>query len=368
MSRFAGLALVLLALAFGCSQAEAPTDPTAAALEQLRDHKFDEAIKSASEAIAQSPNNAAAYLYRGRAYYYRAGMGDAHRAIEDLGAAIRLAPESSEGYYFRALVYRELGQTDLADKDDLRARELDHLAQEAFEKLPDENLNEFTDVKPIEPDDVKAAEPRTKSAAEMLRDSTAAADQTGVDRDTSGELPGALSGGTESGAPAPVESEFNKQYRALLGQSALGEPTAPADGAPTDAFGRPLGQPAPTAPLNPSGLSAAPLPSSENGAGANPASRPAWSRTQVPSLQSPFTQRTAPAAGSAPGMPPSTQSPFPQAARGATGYVPPVSPFGLPAGQTAGAAGVSRPFSTPTTTARPQNNAVRPAYPRDYIP
>jgi hypothetical protein len=73
--------------------------------------------------------------------------------------------------------------------------------------------------------------------------------------------------------------------------------------------------------------------------------------------------------GNVPGALPMTQSPFPQANRGATGYVPPVSPFGGRGGQASGAASVSRPFSgSPGAVSRPQNNAVRPLYPRDYTP
>lgn len=367
MSPLVCLAVVVLALACGCSQPEAAVDPTTESLAQLRAHNYDDAIRYASEAIQKAPKEAAPYLYRGRAYYYRAGMGDAHRAIEDLSQAIKLAPDSSDAYYTRALIYRELGQTDLADKDDASARNLDHLAKEVYDKLPD---NEIAEMKPIEPKDVMEKPTRPKSAAEMLKESsTADGGDAGAERSASGGLPGSLTAGSDSDIPAPVESEFNKQYRALLGQGVPGDGSAPVTAPTTDVFGRPLGQPAPTAaPLNPTNLGAAPLPTTDPRTGASSQARGAgaWSGVQAAPLQSPFGQRAAPLTSVPSGMP-TVQTPFPQAARGATGYVPtPVSPFGGAGGQASGAA--SRPFNSPATTARPQNSAVRPLYPRDYVP
>lgn len=356
MSRFAGLAFLSLVLACGCSQPEVPADPTAEALDQLRSHKYDDAIRSASEAIRQTPTNAAAHLYRGRAYYYRSSMGDAHRAIEDLTTAIRLSPDSSESYYFRALIYRELGQIDLADKDDTRARELDHVSREIFDQLSDAtDPNTQINLKPIDPKNLKTESAPTKSASEMYRESAAADAKSKAKEEPADELSGSFAGGRETEIPAPLESDLNKQYRALLGQGISGvETQAPAESPKKDAFGRPLDAPSYTA---------SPLPSTENGAQTEPAARSTgtWNRPVAP-IQSPFAQR-APAGNITPGMLPNTTSPFPQAARHATGYVPPTSPFG--GAQTPGGASVTRPYST---TVRPQNNAVRPLYPRDYTP
>jgi len=369
MFRFAALALVLIVLAGGCSQPEAPTDPASAALDQLRTHNYDEAIRLATEAIQQSPSSAAAYQYRGRAYYYRAAMGDAHRAIEDLGAAIRLAPESSEGYYYRALVYRDLGQTELAENDDVRARELDLTVKGIFEQLPDSS-NTLTKLKPISPEDLKSKSDPQKTSAEMLRESAAAEAKNRSQAASADVLGGSYSDGMEAEIPAPVESDLNKQYRALLGQGNPREGTSGAAGGSTkDAFGRPVDRAAATGQLDSQANTAAPLPSSENEPAASPSARGTanWGRTQVTPMQSPFTQRS-PISNSTPGMLPTTQSPFPQASR-PTGYVPPVSPFGAPGGQVSGTPGMNRPFSAPsTTTSRPQNNAVRPPFPRDYNP
>ncbi len=373
MSRFAALALVLIVLACGCSRPETPTDPTSAALDQLRTHNYDEAIRSATEAIQQSPNSAAAYLYRGRAYYYRAAMGDAHRAIEDLGAAIRLAPESSEGYYYRALVYRDLGQTDLAEKDDVRARELDHTVKEIFDQLPD-NSNVLTKLKPISPEDLKSKSGPQKTSAEMLKESAAAEAKSKSQAASTDALGETFSDGLEGEIPAPVESELNKQYRALLGQGTPGEGTSGSAGGSTkDAFGRQVDRAASAGQPDSKTYTAPPLPSNEKETAAEPSARGTgnWSRTQVSPMQSPFAQRS-PVSNSTsnatPGMLPTTQSPFPQSSR-PTGYVPPVSPFGAPGGQASGGTGLSRPFSAPrTTTVRPQNNVVRPPFPRDYSP
>ncbi len=371
MARLAALALVLIVLACGCSQPEAPTDPTSAALDQLRTHNYDEAIRSATAAIQQSPSSAAAYLYRGRAYYYRAAMGDAHRAIEDLGAAIRLAPESSEGYYYRALVYRELGQTDLAEKDDVRARELDHTVQGIFDQLPDKS-NVLTKLKPISPEDLKSKSGSQKTSAEMLRESAAAGAKSKSPAASTDALGETFSGGLEGEIPAPVESELNKQYRALLGQGAPGEGTSGSAGGSTkDAFGRPVDRAASGGQPDSQTYSAPPLPANEKAAEPSARGTGNWSRTRVSPMQSPFAQR-APVSNSTsnatPGMLPTTQSPFPQTSR-PTGYVPPVSPFGAPGGQASGATGLSRPFSAPrATTVRPQNNVVRPPFPRDYNP
>ncbi len=364
MSRLAVLSFLLLALACGCGLNEAPTAPASAALMELRAGNYDDAIRLATEAIKQTPHEAAPYLYRGRAYHYRNAMGDAHLAIADLTEAARLAPESSDVLYTRALVYRDLGMSDLADEDEKKARESDHLAREVFETLPDATPPSDVVKKIRPPEAVKGPQDRAKSTGEILRETAKSA--------TPGEAQPAVEGFLDFDAEShvPRESEFNKQYRAMLGQTSPGEQAAPADPM-TGIFGRAKEEEAAVAPSTAPALSGTPMSNGQEDAKTQHPLPEGWNRGFAPPLQSPFSQRMTPTTTSPPGMLPNIQSPFPQSNRSATGYVPPVNPFGGPGGQATGPAGINRPFSMPSSTpaaARPSNSAVRPLYPADFTP
>lgn len=127
--------LALLLFVWGCGDATPPT-LTAQGLRELRTGHYEQAIATCSKAIQQDPSDAEAYLYRGRAYQFRNAMGDPKKALADFGEAIRLAPDSADAYYSRAMVYRELGQEDLADADEMQARAADDLLQDVYRSLP----------------------------------------------------------------------------------------------------------------------------------------------------------------------------------------------------------------------------------------
>ena len=349
---------LLLAVVCGCGQESVPTDLTQAALHQVRSGQYDEAIASASAAISVTPQAPAPYLYRGRAYHFRGAMGDHQRALADFGEAIRLAPKSSDAYYSRALVYRDIGQSDLAASDETAARELDGLIQDTYEKLPD--LTPSSAIARASEDNPQANSAGKTAGAEPMGED----DQPGF-----GELrtPSMQKEEGKASAGGVTEESLADRYRNLLGGT-----TAPAEETQSGATGQggistqgQFGQPGQSASTSPApGVALTPDLPLTPGTATGPAQpRGNWLGPQVPPLTSPFAQRPG-ASPPAIQLPSGLQSPFPQRAAGATGYVEPVNPFGARPGQST----VSRPFTTQTPSSRFSNPAVRPDNPRDYIP
>jgi hypothetical protein len=126
----------MLALLAGCGDSH-PADLTERGLKELRSGQYDKAIATCTQAVQLDPRNDEALLYRGRAYHFRNAKGDPQHALEDFTDAIELAPKSSDAYYSRALVYRELGKTRLADADDESARALDGHLRALDRRLPE---------------------------------------------------------------------------------------------------------------------------------------------------------------------------------------------------------------------------------------
>jgi len=126
--RAAWLALVLLVT--GCSSSS--NSPR----QLVNEGRYDEAIEVTTQAIRVDPDDANAYLYRGRAYHCRNSSGDIERAIADFTESIRLAPQESEAYYSRALAYRDSGDAEKSAADDKSARDLDKRLQEVYAQLP----------------------------------------------------------------------------------------------------------------------------------------------------------------------------------------------------------------------------------------
>jgi tetratricopeptide (TPR) repeat protein len=372
MARRALLALAILAAVFGCSQKDIPVDLTQEALQQLRSGEYDDAIRTSSQAIGEQPNSAAAYLYRGRAYHYRNAMGDHQRAIADFGEAIRLAPKSSDAYYSRALVRRDLGQNELAVADETLARQLDEVVQDTYRRMPD--LTAPVDVAESRDDQKSAAgglsgsEEEQKKVYEKLK---------GRFEPGFGELRAPTSP-PAGGSAAKSGASFNDRYRELLEQAnrAEAQQAAAAEAAQS------LTEQNPSAPApgfsvpGSAGSGAAAIPgttapgSAANAARSRGAARPggAWQGPLQPPLLSPFAQRTTvnPGGQMGPIINPNLLSPFQQAAPGATGFAAPQSPFGPQARQQT-APPVTRPFGDGTTS-RFSNPSVRPANPRDYVP
>ncbi|MEX0676029.1 MAG: tetratricopeptide repeat protein [Pirellulales bacterium] len=333
MARRAILFAAMLLFVTGCGDSTPPT-LTEQGLKELRSGQFDQAIGTCSEAIRQNPRDAEAYLYRGRAHHYRNAMGDPKRAVADFSEAIRLAPESSDAYYSRALVYRDLGETELAAVDDKAARAADGQLQQVYRRLPDPAPT------------ATLAKPREDATTDEPPNSVSTASSEGLPTSEvkQGELYKRLKKRDE-----PKESPIER-YRRLIHQSA-GEPERDAspwgdlstlrsqrlpqggepEGRLTDRpnpLGRAL-RPVPTSPFEPrvpSGVAADPNQPLESPFGG---------------LQSPFGQRT----------------PAP------TGFgVQPVGPFTqrspAPSGQQ------PRQFNDNLYS----NPAVRPPFPRDYNP
>jgi hypothetical protein len=364
MARLAFLALAISIFVAGCSRQEIPVDLTQEALKQLRSGEYDEAIKTSSQAIGQKPDSAAAYLYRGRAYHYRNAMGDHQRAIGDFSEAIRLAPESSDAYYSRALARRDLGQTELAAADETKARELDEVVQDTYRRMPDLTPPADVSESPKQPaaSELSGSEEEQKKVYEKLK---------GRFEPGFGELR-TPSSRPADGSAAKSGASLNDRYRDLLEQANRAE----AEKAAAEARSPLAGQsPMPTPGTETTSPSAVPG-AAEPGSAANPPrgrgtarAAGAWQGPlQPPPLTSPFAQRTAvnPSGQMGPTVNRNLQSPFQQITPGGTGFTPPQSPFGTQSRQP-NASPVARPFGSNTTN-RFSNPNVRPANPRDFVP
>ncbi|MBR4508751.1 MAG: tetratricopeptide repeat protein, partial [Elusimicrobiaceae bacterium] len=86
------------------------------AMENMRNHKYQEAIESFDQEIAQNPKNALAYYYRGEAKYYagdyKGSLGDISKAIKMLGSEAK-----SDMYAFRAYAKESLNDYKGAIED-----------------------------------------------------------------------------------------------------------------------------------------------------------------------------------------------------------------------------------------------------------
>jgi tetratricopeptide (TPR) repeat protein len=84
-------------------------------------HDYKNAIDDCDRVIASDPTKAAAYALRGSAYSRRQMY---EKAISDLTKAISLDPDNPHTYGDRSYAYKKLGKTDLAEKDDDKARQV----------------------------------------------------------------------------------------------------------------------------------------------------------------------------------------------------------------------------------------------------
>lgn len=350
------LPLALLLAAAGCG-ASSPTDLTQRALEQVRSGQYDDAIATGTDAIAAEPGEADNYLYRGRAYHYRNAMGDRKKAIDDFGQAIRLAPDSSDAYYSRALAYRDVGETELADADEEKARQLDGLVQDVYERLPD--------LTP--PAEVAKAAPENETQPAVSGGPPGG--DTEDERKTYERLKKRYEPGfgslrsprkTEDQKAAEERQEARKErYRAMMEQPTY---RLPSQTDPAEETGGVLG-----------GVDLSQTPGDEDPSGATPSESPArgaggLGAGGVGAGVRPLT----PSPEQQPGLAPNTglRSPFPQRAPAPTGYVEPANPFApQPRGTAGRSTRVGQPFGAQPTTANPYSNpAVRPPNARDYLP
>ncbi|MDI6741199.1 MAG: tetratricopeptide repeat protein [Smithella sp.] len=73
-----------------------------------------EAIQYLTEAIRLEPDNPAAFILRGEAYYK---TGQTTLAVDDLTNAIRMEPANTPAYALRGFAYGDMAQYDLAVQD-----------------------------------------------------------------------------------------------------------------------------------------------------------------------------------------------------------------------------------------------------------
>jgi hypothetical protein len=338
IERRAILVAALLALVTGCGE-PTPASLSDKGLKELRSGQYDEAIATCTDAVRLDPRDDAAYLYRGRAYHFRNAKGDAQRALADFTRAIEIDPKSSDAYYSRALVYRDIGQNDLAAADDNSARQLDGHLQALDRRLP-EPL-------PLPVDDTprEAAADATASSAEPSADAPVAPKQPELSFGTLRIERNRSERPRESKPPTTSETQRDPPQEPGYVLPRLTE-TAPGDPAARD-----LRSFRPLSPLAPQGQS-----------NQNPTQRRAYRPTPTSPFQargpSALDQEFAPPLESPFGGP--VRSPFGQRAPAPTGFTrEPVGPFVPQATGRQPAPPVGNPFSNP---------AVRPPNPRDYVP
>jgi hypothetical protein len=219
-----------LLLVVGCGHDE-PT-PLQHAQSNFDSGQWGQTIAACDDLIAKNPQDAGAYLLRGRA---RQCSGQLDLALSDLTTAISINPMDPEAYYQRAGVYRALGKNDLKFDDDKKARELDRAYLESAEID-----RERFDAPVIS---------RTPNSDTVGDGAVAGKDETtelgGVDSEIDKDLPKRTSitetlfGGT-SGMPDPANQNPGKsriKRGKAAGPLAASTPTTPGDKADPGASG-----------------------------------------------------------------------------------------------------------------------------------
>jgi tetratricopeptide repeat protein len=189
------LAACLLVVA-GCGT-KVPQTPLEQAQSSFASGRWEQAVAQCDDLIGQDPDNAAAYLLRGRAHQC---AGRLDKALADLTSAIRLNPNDSEAYYQRADVYRALGLVDLKEKDDLAAREHDPLYKASN----------------LEPEDMLAADPRVRI------------DVPGTHLDDDGVLTDGKAAKPDFGEIGPPPADDLPEFKSIA-ETLFGPPPGPID-------------------------------------------------------------------------------------------------------------------------------------------
>jgi Tfp pilus assembly protein PilF len=76
-------------------------------LEFLRNAEYEQGLKYAKEAVALAPSNFVAHVACGRLWL---ALGKADRALQELRAAVRLAPGSPDAHFALSQALSEAGQ------------------------------------------------------------------------------------------------------------------------------------------------------------------------------------------------------------------------------------------------------------------
>lgn len=351
--------LLLLA---GCGQS-GPETPAERAHHALNKGDYQGAIAICDEAIAINPEDAEAYVFRGRAHHFRNQPGDLDLAVKDFSEAIRLAPKKSDAYLARSLAYRDQGDAEKSAEDDQKARELDESLKEVYAAMPEAPQSKLARVKSEE-------EPGEKPVTEALPSAPIIPTEPAQPpvEDSSDYLLRRPNFGTTSpstGAGGAVEADAETQRSTRQREQLLRKPTFRLPTATRPAASEPVAEPeeeaAPGPPRTGVGGSLpqgrAPAGGVSGGPrGAAPArgARPAddgWG--SEPGPISPWANRSTQGIGMSPSGRPPVQSPFaprlnspfPQAPPRPTGLVEtPQNPF-APAGPAA--------RTPPTNTAPP---------------
>ncbi|XP_038055579.1 hsc70-interacting protein-like [Patiria miniata] len=101
---------------------EEASDKRSLAMAAVGDGNFDEAIKLFTEAIEKNPHSALLYAKRAGVYIK---LKKPNAAIRDSDKAIKLNPDSAQGYKWKGIAHRLLGQWELAAKNLQSACKLD---------------------------------------------------------------------------------------------------------------------------------------------------------------------------------------------------------------------------------------------------
>jgi len=345
----AALSIVSLA---GCGESGAPSSRQA--LEQVNSGDYDEAIATATEAIAGDPEDASSYLSRGRAYHFRGAAGDLDKALADFTDAIRLKPDLSDAYYRRALVYRDLGNAELSQADEEKARELDDRIRAVYKRLPDQTPAPLAPELKVEKDAIakgkESVNQNNRDMYDKLKGTTKYEPGFGSLR-TSKQL-------EDLKKKEELRDARKERYRELMSPSGI---ALPREQDPRDRDADLLGG---VDVNNPTEEDRTRTAAEGNTAAGN------MPPGAAPGAQSAPGNRRAAQTGLPPSQPPALRSPFPQRTPAPTGYTAPVpsNPFAPQSRTPTSGSNVGRPFSSGPAYNPYSNPAVRPANPRDYLP
>ncbi len=165
--------LMLAALAIaGCAEPE----PLSQADELISRKRYSPAIVIYDQILLENPASVAALIGRGRAH---AAAGKTELALADFSAAIAIAPDRSEAYYRRALVFESLGKLAEAEADQESAHSVDPNYRWAFANVEQTPTPRMTDEE--YEDDVEDREAQSLSAEQEEATATSTESLTNTD-------------------------------------------------------------------------------------------------------------------------------------------------------------------------------------------
>ncbi len=122
------MALTLVSLvSVGCSRA--PETAMERAQSEYKSGQWELAISSCDEHLAANPDDCKAISLRARSL---AADGRYDEALLDMSRWVELAPADPEAFYHCAITYDKLGEDDLSEADNRRAKAIDPLHKQAY--------------------------------------------------------------------------------------------------------------------------------------------------------------------------------------------------------------------------------------------